>query len=120
MTNLNLRTIGYSLIAAGLGLFASLFVGCTASPFQHQEVVTKAFTNQYSEVKATTKPFQFIVRCVDGSIWEVNTSEGTFPMIAYKNCLFDPLYRVSVKPMVPLFPISLEKIEDTNGIPNPY
>lgn len=91
----------------------SCIVGCSR-PAAMQEVVGKAFTNQYSTVKATTVECQYIVRCEDGSIWEVRTGEGLCgPIINYKNCLFDPLYRE-----IPPSPISLEKENIKNNWDN--
>lgn len=90
-------------------------IGCSNTQHQRQEAVANSFSNQTVQVKATTYPDQFIVRCEDGSIWEVKAApeSGTYNIpITYKNCLFDALYRLPEKPVVPqLPPLPLEKVD---------
>lgn len=105
-----------------IALIVPLMIGCSSSHTQRQEAVRQSFgTNKYVEVKATSYIDQFIVRCEDGSIWEVKASTETDRIgnveVLYKNCLFDALYRLPPKPLAPpLSPLPLEK-EDTNSTP---
>lgn len=86
-------------------------VGCSNTHTQRQEAAREAFTNQEVEVKATTYFDQFVVRCEDGSIWEVKvkTNQDGYNNIPapvyYKNCLFDPLYKLPEKPIAPQLPL---------------
>jgi hypothetical protein len=75
------------------------------------EVIRSSFTNQACQIKHTTYQNQFIVRCEDGSIWEVKMDDGMdLAIISYKNCIFDPLYKLPEKPVAPpLPPLILEK-----------
>jgi hypothetical protein len=89
-----------------IAIIVPVIIGCSNTPYQRQESVTKSFTNQTVQVKATTYIDQFIVRCEDGSIWEVKTDTTSYinPLIVYKNCLFDALYKTPEKPVAPLLP----------------
>ena len=88
----------------GLICFMTLLMcGCTNSPAERLAEVEKSFTNQTAVAKATTYDSQFVVRCADGSIWEVLTRDSDFkPKIFYKNCLFDPVYSLPTPPPKPL------------------
>jgi len=96
-------------------IVVSIFVGCSNTHKQRQDAVIQSFTNQTVQVKATTYVDQFIVRCDDGSIWEIKVktaSDGynNIAPILYKNCLFDALYSLPLKPEAPpLPPLPLEK-----------
>jgi len=73
-------------------MVVSLALGCSSSHSQRQEAAKRSFgTNLVVEVKATTYVDQFIVRCEDGSIWEVKASMSLDAMndvsVIYKNCL---------------------------------
>lgn len=61
--------------------------GCMEQPRRIQ-IAESAFTNQTAVAKSTyTSSYQYIVRCSDGSIWEVEVNDAGF--LKYKNCLFD-------------------------------
>jgi len=116
----SLKDFSFQLITLVFGsILCAGVIGCSSSHTQRQEIALKSFgTNQLVEVKATTYMDQFIVRCEDGSIWEIKVSTssdscGKIP-ITYKNCLFDALYRIPPRPL-PLVPpspqILLEKEE---------
>jgi len=94
--------------------------GCNSNPAQRHDAVVKAFAAREIEVKATSYGDQYIVRCEDdGSIWEIKASTsidglGNIPII-YKNCLFDPLYKIPDKPVrPPKPPLPLEQGDGTN------
>lgn len=97
-----------------IAIVVPLMIGCSNTHKQRQDAVAKSFTNQTVQVKATTYMDQFIVRCEDGSVWEVKANANNLmPIIIYKNCLFDPLYSLPPLPLKPvdppLPPLPLEK-----------
>ena len=102
-------------------IVVSCIVGCNSNSAQRYDAVQAAFTERsQAEVKATSYNTQYIVRCNDGSIWEIKASSKTDGIgnvkILYKNCIFDSLYRVPEKPIVPPQPpLPLEKTDGTNS-----
>lgn len=107
MKLITVMTPGLVAMVCWISLLVITFTGCSNTHKERQEAVERSFTNQSVQVKATTYPDQFIVRCEDGSIWEVKVQvEMVAPLIHnYKNCLFDPLYKLPP----PLPPLPLEK-----------
>ena len=95
-------------------IITTYLVGCS-SHNERQEAVRAAFSNEMVEVRATTYRDQFIVRCKNGSIWEVKASlynpgsYGTISLISilYKNCLFDAIFEKPENMELPK--LSLEK-----------
>lgn len=85
-----------------LALVICSLAGCdnNNTPYYQQQLITKAFTNQrvqLSQVKATSCYGQYIVKCDDGSVWEIKV-DG-LNGINYKNCLFDPLDKLPLPPL---------------------
>ena len=88
-------------------------LGCRSSHNERQEAVRASFSNEMVEVKATTYRDQFIVRCENGSIWEVKASlynPGSYSTISqisilYKNCLFDAIFEKPENMELPKLPL---------------
>ena len=93
-------------------IIMTYLVGCS-SHNERQEAVRAAFSNEMVEVRATTYRDQFIVRCKNGSIWEVKASlyteyvNSSQTSILYKNCLFDAIFEKPENMELPK--LSLEK-----------
>ena len=68
-------------------IFIGSIAGCMDQP-QRSKAAENSFTNMSVVAKSTHLNNQFIVRCSDGSIWELMVSETGY--ITYKQCLFDP------------------------------
>lgn len=66
--------------------FVAISAGCYNQP-EKIETIRLSFTNDVAFVKSTSLTQMFIVKCSDGSIWEVQVNDGG--IITYKNCLFD-------------------------------
>ena len=92
-------------------IITTYLVGCS-SHNERQEAVKASFSNEIVEVRATTYRDQFIVRCKNGSIWEVKASlynpyVSSQISILYKNCLFDAIFEKPENMELPK--LSLEK-----------
>jgi len=98
------ESIKFMIVTIPGSIFSCLFavmilVGCSQSPYEQQQIVMQAFTNQVlvaSQIKATTLNGQYIVRLDDGSVWEIKNDINT-GRICYRNCLFDPQFRIRVE-----------------------
>ena len=61
--------------------------GCSSQPARMSAALS-SFTNQTAEARSIrVHHCTYIVRCSDGSIWEVRTYPNA--ALAYKNCLFE-------------------------------
>ena len=61
-------------------------IGC-ASHEKRVQAIYDSFTNQVIQVRHTYYSNQFIVRCEDGSVYELLIDDSA--EITYKDCLFD-------------------------------
>ncbi len=107
----NYSKIFWSVQVIGICLSLMAFtIGCTVSHDHKIKVIQDSFTNQTINainIRSTTYANQYLIRFDDGSIWEVKLT-GDFCSIGYKNCIFDALYKIPEKPIIPSL-LPLEK-----------